>query len=292
MPKLLLLLSLSATLAAWFWIGPGASTPAPAPTLPPADSPRVIAEGRLLAYPGYEVLVSSELTAQLLKLAVREKDAVRRGELIAELKADDYRAEGERVKALIGEEDAQIRYYERQVARAESLLGRHAGSEEALDAQRWKLETAKARRASLLADAERLMAILAKTRILAPIDGVVVARHADAGEVLQPGSPVVRLADLGKTRVEAEVDEFDAGRVRLGDPVAVTAEGYEGRSWPGRVEEIPDAVTERQIRPQDPARPVDVRVLLVKIALGERTPLKLGQRVEVEIRPEPKIALP
>lgn len=287
MPRILILTALCFALAVWFLAGSGTTGPVPVQAVPPAGPLRVIAEGRLLAYPGYEVGVASELTAQLLELAVREKDRVRKGELIAELRADDYRAESGRIRALIAEEEAQIRYYRRQAARAESLLERHAGSEESLDTQRWKLETAKARRESLLADAERMRAILAKTRILAPIDGTVIARHADTGEILRPGSPIVALADLSKTRIEAEVDEFDAGRVHPGDPVAVTAEGYEGRSWRGRVEEIPDAVTERQIRLQDPSRPVDVRVLLVKIALLEPTPLKLGQRVEVEIRPGP-----
>ena len=39
----------------------------------------------------------------------------------------------------------------------------------------------------------------------------------------------------------------------------------------------------RRLKPQDPGRPSDTRVLLVKVALDEKTPLKLGQRVEVEI---------
>ncbi|MES1210824.1 MAG: hypothetical protein ABUL63_00690, partial [Acidobacteriota bacterium] len=84
-------------------------------------------------------------------------------------------------------------------------------------------------------------------------------------------------------RIEAEVDEFDAGRVTLGSIVKVTAEGFAGQSWKGTVEEIPDAVVGRRLKPQDPGRPSDTRVLLVKVALGEATPLKLGQRVEVEI---------
>jgi hypothetical protein len=52
------------------------------------------------------------------------------------------------------------------------------------------------------------------------------------------------------------------------------------------VEEIPDAVMARRLKPQDPGRPSDTKVLLVKIALGGKTPLKLGQRVEVAIAPK------
>jgi hypothetical protein len=64
---------------------------------------------------------------------------------------------------------------------------------------------------------------------------------------------------------------------------AARAEGYDGASWRGRVEEIPDAVVGRRLKPQDPGKPEDTRVLLVKIALLEPTPLKLGQRVEIRI---------
>ena len=67
------------------------------------------------------------------------------------------------------------------------------------------------------------------------------------------------------------------------DEVRVTAEGYDGKVWQGRVEEIPDAVVGRRLKPQDPGKPEDTRVLLVKVALLEPTPLKLGQRVEIRI---------
>jgi len=93
----------------------------------------------------------------------------------------------------------------------------------------------------------------------------------------------VSVADLRRTRVEAEVDEYDAGRIALGQEVAISAEGFTGQSWPGKVEEIPDVVTSRRIKPQDPGRPSDTRVILVKIALSAPLPVKLGQRVEIEI---------
>jgi hypothetical protein len=88
---------------------------------------------------------------------------------------------------------------------------------------------------------------------------------------------------LKRVRVEAEVDEVDFGGIALGAIVTISAEGFPGRIWRGHVEEIPDVVVGRHLRPEDTARPVDTRVLLVKIGLLEPTPLKLGQRIEVEI---------
>ena len=91
------------------------------------------------------------------------------------------------------------------------------------------------------------------------------------------------IADLKRIRIEAEVDEFDAGNVTLGADVRISAEGFPNQSWRGYVEEIPNSVVARKIKPEDPGRPIDTRVLLAKIAFKEATPLKLGQRVEVEI---------
>jgi hypothetical protein len=46
---------------------------------------------------------------------------------------------------------------------------------------------------------------------------------------------------------------------------------------------IPDFVVPRRIRPKGPGRPIDARVVPVKIALAESTPLKLRRRAEIEI---------
>jgi len=117
-----------------------------------------------------------------------------------------------------------------------------------------------------------------------PISGTVLLRHVQPGESVKEQAPIVTIADLNRMRIEAEVDEFDAGRVHLGAEVIVKAEGYDDQQWRGRVEEIPDSVAPRKLKPEDPARPTDTRVLLVKIVLEGKTPLKLGQRVEVEIK--------
>ena len=246
-------------------------------------SPRAAAEGRLVTYPGAQVVVGTDLGGTIVSLPVREKDTVRKGQLLAELKSDDYRASLAEARARIAEADADIRLFEAEVERARMLWNQNVGTRQALDRAERDLEAGRARRETAAATARRLEAVLAKTRILAPIDGVVITRHVEPGETIENGSQIVTVADLSRTRVEAEFDEFDAGRVRLGAPARVTAEGYDGKSWAGVVEEIPDAVAGRKLKPSDPGKPEDTRVLLVKIALKEPTPLKLGQRVEVAV---------
>ena len=258
--------------------GKGSRAAAP----PPAD--RVAsAEGRVVTYPGAEVAVGTDLAGTLVSLPVLEKQRVRKGQLVAELRSDDYRAELAEARARVAEAEADITLADFEVERARSLFEKAVGSKQALDKAERDRDAARARRETASATARRLEAVLAKTRILSPIDGVVVARMAESGETVKEGQRLVTVADLSRTRIEAEFDEFDAARVTLGAPALVRAEGFDGQAWRGKVEEIPDAVAGRRLKPQDPGKPEDTRVLLVKIALSESTPLKLGQRVEVTL---------
>lgn len=257
-----------------------------APSAPAASSAsparRVAAEGRVVTYPGDEVVVGTDLAGTLRSLPVREKSLVRKGALVAEIGADEQRAALAQARARVVEADSDIRLAELELERARSLFEKKVGAKQPLDQAERNLDAARARRATAIHDAERLAAVVAKARILAPIDGVVLARHAQPGETVDRGARLVTIANLQRTRIEAEVDEFDAGRVALGAPVTVRAEGWR-EAWKARVEEIPDSVGPRRVKPEDPGKPSDTRVLLVKIAFDERTALKLGQRVEVEI---------
>jgi len=248
------------------------------------DAPlRISAEGRVTTYPGGQVVVGSDTAGTVVRLLVEEKSPVRQGELIAEIRAEDLRAAIAQAQARVTESEADIKLYETEARRAENLWESQVGTKQATDRARRDLDAALARRETAQADVRRLEALLGKTVLRAPISGVVTQRHVQQGESVKEQAPVVTIADLQRMRIEAEVDEFDAGRVALGAEVRVKAEGYDGQEWRGVVEEIPDSVVPRRLKPEDPGRPSDTRVLMVKVALQEPTPLKLGQRVEVEI---------
>jgi multidrug resistance efflux pump len=108
------------------------------------------------------------------------------------------------------------------------------------------------------------------------------------GEVVMPEKPIAAIADTSQLRINAEVDETDSGRLHLGDPVEVTAYAYPGKVYRGRVEEIADYVGKREIKPNNPAVNLGLKIIQVKIALLEATPLKLGMTVDVRIMPASK----
>jgi RND family efflux transporter MFP subunit len=253
------------------------------------DVDRVVAEGRVAAYPGAEVVVGTEAGGLIVRLTVDEKSRVKKGDLIAELNAADMKASRAEAEARILEAEADERHFRRELRREQDLMHRRAGTQQNLDTLRHDLDAAAAGRAAAIATRDRFEALIAKTRIVSPIDGVVTARHVQPGETVETAAKVVTIVDLSRLRIEAEVDEYDTARVALQAPVTIGAEGYE-TTWQGRIEEIPDAVVGRKLRPEDPGRPIDARVLPVKIAVTSPGPLKLGQRVEVIIDVAPAVA--
>jgi multidrug efflux pump subunit AcrA (membrane-fusion protein) len=273
----------------WRKVGAALSRSGPsvahASALPPSRG--IHADGRIVTYPGGQVVVGTDVGGTIQLLLVPEKTPVKKGDLLAEIDASEQKAALAEARARVSEADVDIRFFDEELERSRRLLATDVVPQQVLDRSLHDRDAARSRRDSAAATAGRLATVVRKTRIVSPIDGVVTERFAEQGETVPAGAHIVSVADLSRTRVEAEVDEYDGARVAVGQAVVIRAEGFGARSWRGVVEEIPDTVTSRRIKPQDPGRPLDIRVLLVKIAPTERLPVKLGQRVELEIDAAP-----
>jgi HlyD family secretion protein len=76
---------------------------------------------------------------------------------------------------------------------------------------------------------------LADTIATSPVDGVVLVKSADPGEVLSAGTTVVTIGDIEHPWLRGYVDESDLGKVKLGSKVKVTTDSYKGKVYDGRV---------------------------------------------------------
>lgn len=261
----------------------GRTAPPPAP--PPAkDSGWIRCEGRLAAYPGGDVVVGTDQGGVVRALPVQEKQAVKKGQLLARIDDREQAAALDAAGARIREQEAEIGFQRAEVARRQRLMDSGVLDRRALEDAQTQLQLLEARVDGAKSAAGQLRSSLAKREVRSPIDGIVLERYTNAGEAVSPGAKVVRVADLSRTRIEAEVDEFDLSRLHVGSLVEIAAEGN-AATWKGHVEELPDAVGPRRLKPEDPARPTDIRVLLVKVAPDGPLPLKLGQKVELRIQP-------
>jgi HlyD family secretion protein len=77
--------------------------------------------------------------------------------------------------------------------------------------------------------------MLGYTTLRAPFSGVILTRQTELGEVMQPGTPVVTIADLDHLWLRAYVAETDLGRIRWGQAATVHTDTYPDRAYPGQI---------------------------------------------------------
>ncbi|MBI5205961.1 MAG: HlyD family secretion protein [Nitrospirae bacterium] len=127
--------------------------------------------------------------------------------------------------------------------------------------------------------------LLEKTTITAPISGKVIRRYLHKGEMIskEMNTSLVAIADLENAWINAEVDETDAAKINIGCPVEVKSDAYPGTVFEGKVAEISDYIGARKIRPNNPAKNTDMKIIQAKIKLKGKNSFKPGMTVDVRI---------
>lgn len=133
-------------------------------------------------------------------------------------------------------------------------------------------------------EVEHMQALMRNTVVESSLAGRVTRKLVEPGEVVDVGVPLLVLGDTRRIIVRAEVDETDIGSLAIGQPATITADAYPGRVFQGKVYEIGQMVGKRKLRPDDPARIQDMKVLETKIEVIENAAdLKLGMTTDVKI---------
>ena len=94
---------------------------------------------------------------------------------------------------------------------------------------------------------------LADTIAASPVDGVVLVKSADVGEILAAGTTVVTIGDIEHPWLRGYINETDLGRVKIGSKARVTTDSYKGKVYDGRVSFISSEAefTPKQIQTQE-----------------------------------------
>jgi multidrug resistance efflux pump len=125
---------------------------------------------------------------------------------------------------------------------------------------------------------------LDRSRILAPCEGKILAIEAEPGELTGPDSPtpLVVISDTSQLRAMAEVDEYDALKIALGQACQITADGAEGILAEGQVVEIEPRMNPKKTYGQWAGERTDTFSRRVWIAL-EKTSLDLPVGLPVDV---------
>jgi RND family efflux transporter MFP subunit len=207
--------------------------------------------------PSVMLPIAPRVTGRLVRLAVDEGATVRRGQVLAQLEADDMRAS-------VSELQARARQARDDLARAQKLLDAGVATRVNRDRARTELR-------ALEAQISRMQAQLGYTELRAPADGLVIRRDGEVGELMTVNQPVFWLSCCAPLRIEAEVDEEDMPQVKLGQAVLIRADAFPDQVFNGRVQEI------------TPKGDAVARSYRVRVALPETTPLMIGMTAETNI---------
>jgi RND family efflux transporter MFP subunit len=210
--------------------------------------------------------VGARIIGRVVELPVDEGDRVRRGDLIAVLDSEDLRASLAQSEAQLLEQKARLADAEREARRQRELVAAQIVPQADLDAAETQLEVARAVVNTQQARVDAVQAQLAYTVIRSPIDGVVIERNVEVGEMVAPGGftsqqatgAIVRLADPRSLEVEADVNESFISRLRPGQPASI------------RVDAVPDTAYTGKLRQIVPTADRQRAVVQVKVTIDDR----------------------
>ncbi len=153
-------------------------------------------------------------------------------ELVAQSDVDQAETRMKEAEADVGGLEAGLQSAEAKKVAAASQVGQALAE---VEAARAEIENSRA-------NLELAETNLEFTRILSPIDGIVISRDVDVGQTVAASfqAPVLFLIadDLSRMQITANVDEADIGRAREGQKVAFTVDAYPDRQFQGKVSQI------------------------------------------------------
>ena len=240
----------------------------------------VTAFGR--AQPEVEVTISPDVSGEIIDLPVREGDAVQRGDLLARLDPENYRAQVQQAQAQVSQAKANLAErradslqarldYERQkklyaseaISQSEFQQAKTAYQQAVarLQSARYQVESAQAG----LRDTEER---LSKTRIYAPMNGTVSKLNVEVGERVvgtsqMAGTEMMTVARLDQMELKVDVNENDVVNIAMQDSASIEVDAYPDRRFRGQVTEIANSARIENQGSQEQVTnfPVKVRVL-------------------------------
>lgn len=202
--------------------------------------------------------IEAKITGRIEKMLVTPGQAVKQGELLAQLDPREVQAKLDQATAVLEQADSELK-------RFTTLISKQAVTQSEFEAVQSRQRVAKA----ATTEAETM---LGYTRITAPFDGVITRKLADVGDLATPGRAILEMEQPDSLRFEADVPEAIIGKVTMGAKLPVRI-----GSQPADIEGV--------VREISPASDPNSRTFLVKLDIPQSPALRVGQfgRVSVPV---------
>lgn len=246
--------------------------------------------------PEVEVVISSDVSGEIVFLGVEEGDVVQRGRLLIRVQPDFYasqreqaqagvltaQADVERARADVGRSDVEINRLRTEYERTEQLVDRGAVGSAELDAAQAALAGGQSQREiavagrraadyrvqSARATLRQASQQLGKTNIYAPISGTVSQLNVELGERVvgtaqMTGTEIMRIAELDQMMLEVDVNENDVVNIELADSARIEIDAFPDAPLRGSVMQIANSARVSGMGTQEQVTnfPVEIRIL-------------------------------
>lgn len=222
----------------------GAPKPAPGAEIKPGE-PVLTVSGYIINRERIEV--SPRVMNVVKWMGVKKGDRVKKGQLLVQLDDSEQKARLAELNGQIAVARVAVEHAKQNYNRVKKLRATQNETEEREDTTRLAVASAEAQLEQLAGARAAAQVYLDWTVIHSPIDGVVLEKLADSGEIVSPQSfggtrgpstALVSLADPNDLQVEIDVSERDLAKISLGQRCRVSPEAFPDKVYGGRVAEI------------------------------------------------------
>ncbi|MHB8854509.1 MAG: efflux RND transporter periplasmic adaptor subunit, partial [Ignavibacteriaceae bacterium] len=232
--------------------------------------------------PEFKVVITPEVTGEIVELPVKEGDFVKKGQLLIKIKSDAYRAQVQQseaslnsAKATLSMNKAQLDKVTSDYNRAKELRAKNLASDSDLEtaksaylSAKGAYEGAQAQIAQMQAALKVQLDQLSKTSIYSPMTGTVSQLNVELGERVlgsgfSQGTNVMTISDLKSMLAVVDVDENDVVLVSLGDTARIKIDAFGDKVFKGIVYQIGNSALTTGTSTQDQVVNFEVKLKFV-----------------------------
>ena len=188
------------------------------------------------------VQVGSQVSGVISRLYADFNSRVKKGQLLAELDPTPFQQQVEQRQADVTKAQVEAANAKINFTRQDRLVKSGLSATADYDAAKASYDGASAQVAQARAALAQAQTNLHYTKIISPIDGIVVDRSYDVGQTVAASFQAPTLfqiaQDLTKMQVQADVDQSDIGRIQVGQPARFTVDSYPDQEFRGRISQI------------------------------------------------------
>lgn len=180
------------------------------------------------------VNLSTKVMGEITEMPVEKGDRINRGQVLVRIKDASIRAQLQQVKANLSEARVSLENTRTNYKRIEALYEDSSATRKELDDIRTRLEVSESRVAALESKLNEVKDLLNYTVIESPIEGYVVGKFFEKGDLASPGQPLLTVEEVERLEVIASVPESQVGLFSIGDTATVKLPAT-GRNFRGQV---------------------------------------------------------